>query len=263
MISIPKEQILPVNSVSYVDMLGVLAGLERLPAETSDQFSERIELALSAARGPDYAGLVNSLSLAFGLEMREVMRITGEPDLWVECGFGVLHAGSNNHYVSVWLLRVAEDDFWEWKKISEVVAELAEAGVSVEMIGADGPAFQLLRQSNTLLVTAEDLSGGKTVRLAHGKLVEGSESFSNPVPSYTVGSDGQTLQFAAPLPEGTTVTYRRRVSPYTVIAAPLAAFSLLEPGVRTAAQAGNGRLVYQAREYLQEILLRDGSYWGK
>lgn len=265
MIVIPKEQITPVNSLSYIDMLGVLAGLERLPGETSDQFADRIDLALVTDRGPDYIGVMNSLALSFGLEMRQAVKVSSEFDFNVQIQFPLLLASVGNEHTSVWLLRVSEDDFWEWKTISEVVAEFNTAAlpITMEVVGEDGPAFQLVTQSNSKLVTGESLSGAKTQLLAHGKLVPDSERFSKPVPSYTVGADGRTLHFSAPPPDGTMISYRSRACPYSLIASPVTAFSLLDEGVRSAVQAGNGRIVYQAREYLQEILLRDGSYWGK
>lgn len=263
MIPIPSSQIIPVNSVSYVDMLGVLAGLERLPGETSDLFAERIELAISADRGPGYAGLMNSLALAFGLEMREVIRIEADVDFQVSVQFGLLRLrlDETTSYL-VQLLEIAEDNFWEWRKISDVVADIPEP-FRAEMIGEDGPAFEIVLQSNTLLVSGEELSGAKTQQLAHSGLIAGSEIFSQQVPSYTVGSDRRTLHFVSPPAAGARITYRRRVCPYQLIASPVAAFSLLDPNVRLWSEGANGHIVYQVREYLQELMLRDGSYWGK
>jgi len=84
--TIPKEQIIPVNSTSYVDMLGVLIGMERLQGESSAQFAERIDLAISATRGPDFIGIMNRLCLAFGLEMSQAIRITSDVEFLDKTG---------------------------------------------------------------------------------------------------------------------------------------------------------------------------------
>jgi hypothetical protein len=120
-----------------------------------------------------------------------------------------------------------------------------------------------VRQSNVLLATGELLLGSRTEQLAHGKLVEGSPMFGTAVSSYTAGADGRTLHFSAPPEPGTQVSYRYRKCPYELISAPFAAFGLTDPDVIARASAPNGRVIYQVRELVQEILRRDGAYWGK
>lgn len=263
MITIPKSRISPVNSSSYVDSLGVLAGLERLPGETSAEFSERIELAISASRGPEYAGLMNSLALAFGLEMRQAVKISSSSDFVVRVVFGGLEITRAGQVLSVELLRISDDNFWEWKRISEVVAEINQTSdITAELSGADGMAFELVSQSNMVL-TAETLQGSQTEKLSHGRLVAGSEMFSMPVPSYTVGADGRTLHFSSPCPENTEITYRYRSCPYSLVASPANVFRMIDPAFAKWAVGSNGNVIYQVREYVQELMRRDRSYWGK
>lgn len=259
---IPPDQIVPVNSTSYIDMLGVSAGLERLPDEDAAGFAERIDLAVSASRGAEYAGLMNSLALELGLSMRQAIHISADADFDADVTFGQLRLAKGGVSVDLPLLSLTSDDFWQWRSLSEVASAVAALpGYTAVFEGADGPALQLVRQSNRQLVVGEELSGGRSAVLAHGPVVAGSEVFSQAVGSYTIA--GRTLQFAAQPPAGTAVSYRYRVCPYGLIASPAAVLSLADPQVREKATGTNGAVIHQAREYLQEILRRDGSYWGR
>lgn len=261
---IPKSQIVPTNSVSYVDNLGILAGLERLSGETSAEFAERIELAISASRGAEYAGLMNSLALTFGLKMRQAIKINSVDAFDVKVVFGGIVLSTPNEVLSVDLLRISDDNFWEWKKISQVVDEMnRSAAFTAEMTGPDGMAFELVSQSNTVLVSGETLNGSRTERLQHGRLVAGSEVFNAPVPVYTVGADGRTLYFEAPCPPDTKVTYRYRACPYSMVASPVSVIRMMDSEFAKWAVGSNGNMIYQVREYVQEVMSKDRSYWGK
>ena len=262
---ISKDQILKTNSTSYVDMLGILVGMERLAGETADRFAERIDLAISAQRGSDYVGLMNNLSLAFGLEMYPLVQISSDQDFDIRVVFGSMIVLVGGVSTVIPLLHLSVDNFWEWRKISEVLADLASLrGLQVESRSRqDGPALQLVRQSNTVLVVGEVLAGAKIEQLMHGRLIPETISFSLPVPAYTVSNDGRTLQFSTPCAAGITVSYQYRTRPYLLVASPVSLLSLTDPNVTGLSMGTNGTVIYQVREYLQEILQRDRSYWGK
>jgi hypothetical protein len=50
------------NSMTYVDLLGILVGLTRMPGEASDVFLDRVTRAGVLRRTPDYVGLMNELA---------------------------------------------------------------------------------------------------------------------------------------------------------------------------------------------------------
>jgi hypothetical protein len=258
---VSQDRIQPVTGTSYVDVLGLAAGLERLPGEDAAEFAERIDLAVSADRGPGYEGLLNNLAIELGLEMRRAVRVSADAPFTLKVLFGELRLNE----LTIPLITMSCDDFWEWKPISAVASEIAAVpGFRTEVLGDDGPALQLMRQSNQGTVLGEALaSGSRSQQLASGEIVPGSVVFDGPAPEFSIGADGRSLHFDGPPADGLAVSYRYRRCPYDLVASPAAAFSLTDPQVRARCLGANGRLIYQAREYLQEILRRDGSYWGK
>lgn len=248
----------PVNSTSYVDMLGILVGIDRLPSEAAAPYLERLERAVASSRGADYQGLLDQLAISLNLPQFPALRVSANASFDLAVSFGCLAIG--NHQIL--LLSLTSDDFWSWKKISDVAGEIRALGYDCQQLGPDGPSLMLARQANSSLVSAEEIAG-TNVRLSRGRLVDGSLSFNLPVPEYQLGSDGCSLHFLSALPDGCQATYRFRVCPYTVVGSPVSALSLADPSVRQFTAGSNGRTIYQVREYLQEVLRRDRSYWGK
>ncbi len=247
------------NSTTYADLLGVQVGLDRLPGETAADFIDRMHLAVTAGRGAEYTGLINELNLQFGLSLNQAFEVSSVDDFELTIGFGSLKLGN----AVIELVTLTSDDFWAWKQISAVVDEINALGdYTAVLLGADGPALTLARQSNTLLVSAEPIEG-RVVRLQKGRMLAASASFNQAVSGYMLGPDGRTLHFESPVPDGTEITYRYRVCPFRAVASPIACFSLLDPALHSKALGSNGKLIYQVREYLDELLERDRSYWAK
>src|SRR3954468_17015242 len=65
-----------VNSTSYVDVLGLQLGLDRLQGETSDEYTKRLEFAARLRRAHPYEGTLNEVSLQLGFEPTAYMRIS-------------------------------------------------------------------------------------------------------------------------------------------------------------------------------------------
>ena len=269
-VTLPMSSSPAVNSTTYIDLLGILAGLERMSGESSDEFAARISKASVVSRGADYIGLMDELALQFGLNLRELISVervaVNETDQDLTCDITVDLAGvrvtwNGELKVSSPLMILGPEDFWEWRRLSDVATDLAAIpGLQAKLLVDDGPAFQLVRQSNVLTAIGEAIDG-TTVRLAHGGLVMGSEWFNQPIPKYAIQSDS-VLSFTSPMLPGTRVTYKYRVWPYSLIGSPVFIMSLLDPNLGTLAVTPEGKLVYQMREFLQELVGKDRSYWA-
>jgi phage baseplate assembly protein gpV len=207
--------------------------------------------------------LLNELSLQLGLAPREAIRIypaAGSLNASVNISGVHLTIPEQDWSATFPLLTVDGDDLWTWKKLSALVREINATGnVFADLVGDDGPALQLNAQNNVKLARGEQVVGS-SVTLAHEAFIQGTESFTTDVPSYTVS--GQVIRFSGPVPEGAAVNYQYRVSPCTLIASPVGLLSLLDANLASVAVTENNKLVYQMREYLQAIMQQDRSYWG-
>jgi hypothetical protein len=250
------------NSTTYVDLLGILVGLERMQGETSGVFAERVARAGVLKRTADYVGLMNELHLQFGFDLSRAISITSANpyDLWVDLA-GV-HLRSGFASVDSPLVAIGPEDFWEWRALSQIVTDLNTAGgVTATLLIGDAPAFQLPSQSNTMLVVGEAIQGS-LVHLAHPGFQSGSEAFSALVPKYSVRADS-VLEFDHDLPTGMRISYRYKLTPYTLISSPVFLLSMVDPNLGAVASAPDGAMAYQMREFIQELAGKDRSYWAQ
>jgi hypothetical protein len=160
-------------------------------------------------------------------------------------------------------MTVDSDGFWTWKLISQVASEIADlSAFTCQMVGTDGPAIQLAKQTNVGLAINEDVAG-QAVRVSKPRILSGSEVFNTSVPSYAISSDGASVYFQGAVPPGTQITYQYRVCPYTVLSSPVALLAPLDPYFQNVAKTTEGQLVYQVREFIQDVSKEDGSYWAE
>src|SRR5215210_662112 len=99
------------------------------------------------------------------------------------------------------------------------------------------------------------------VQLAHGPRYPAIRSLQTR--TWEVAPDGRTLHFASPVSDGTAITYRYSKVPYMLVASPVSLISMPELENNDLAFAGNGKVCYQVREWIQELMKEDRSYWGK
>jgi len=251
-----------VNSSTYADSLGILVGIDRLPGEDSATYLDRLSLAVISSRSAGYTGLMNQICLELGLSMFQAIQISGPAGASIQSSLAGLVLIAGSVQTPIPLVTLTADDFWQWQTFSGLVASINQVvGFTATLSGPDGFALQLAHQSNINQVRAEDISG-QTVILRYGSLVQGSESFSTGVPAYSYGIDGRTLRFVSPVPEGCQATYQYGLLPYNLVASPVGLFSLTDPGLARISLGVNGKMVYQLREYLWNIMQRDLSYWG-
>jgi hypothetical protein len=263
-ITVPGSSIAVANSTTYIDLLGVLLGVARLPGENSYAFAERLQIAAVAERTADYIGLMNELCLQFGFNLQQALSIDGDPALQVSVDLMGVHlawtAGQTPRSLTSPLMTIGPDVFWEWRKLSDIVSDINATGsLTAGLLGIDGPAFCLARQSNQVLALAEPIDG-QVISLDHQILIAGSEQFNQPVPAYTIS--GSQLSFVSPVPSGTTVTYTYLISPYYLVSSPVFLLSLSDPSLPGVAVNANQQMVYQVKEFVQELVRRDLSYWA-
>lgn len=265
MTTIVVNTITEANSTTYADELGVLIGLSRLPGEDSESYVKRLKTATKVDTSQDYVGLLNEITLQLGLTVSNMIGLTsstGNP-LTVICALtGIVLTDTMTHVTQIIpIVKVDIDNAWTWLLLSNIVAAINAGSVATaQLLVSDGPTMRLAKQTNTLTVIAQPISG-QNVNLGYTGIITSSIIFNLVVPSYTANSNG-TLIFSAPLPTGTQVTYQRLVWPYSIIGGDIGILSLLDPAVSTMAQGNNGTIVYQVLEAAQIVVAEDLSYWA-
>lgn len=255
-----------VNSTSYIDLLGVLQGLSRMPGETSESFFDRICKAAQSDRSNRYEGLVNNLSIEFGTSIYQAIDVEGatEADVTVTVAGVVISdpVGVKATLTSP-LMVTGPDGNWTWRMMSDIVSDINGSGTWTAGLNYDdAPAVQLAKQDNTLISLAQVLPGGQQhYSLGKTGILLGSESFSNTVPTYTLDREGN-LQFSQMIPSDVNITYQYRVWPYSLVASEVAVLGMMEPAIAKVALTSDGVLTNQMIGYIQDIMNQDRSYWG-
>jgi hypothetical protein len=250
------------NSTTYIDILGVLLGLSRLPSETSQSFYDRLMRATKSNRTHQYIGLINELSLQLGLNLHLAVQLSGPVLTNVSVSIaGISLSNSSLTAITIPIFTVDADDLWTWRMLSAVVADINTAGYAAEMLIEDVPAITLLKQQNIMLVVAMPISG-QDIDLGYSGILVGTELFNTTVPSYTLTSDGN-LSFSSPVSSGTQITFKWQAWPYNIVSCDVNVLSLTDPSLSAVAVTPDGNLIYQVREYIQNIMQTDQSYWGR
>ncbi len=249
-----------VNSTTYVDLLGVMVGLERLLGETSDSFIERVLLAAKSNRSSEYIGVINELNLQFGTKLYHCLAVSGSsPFEFRSSGIKVYVQQEDTNY-STPLFVVEPDGYIIWKTIGQVAEEISQnTDLHVDVL-QDAPALQLVRQSNVFRQVSEDISGS-TIRLQKPYAIPGSEVFTGNVSLYEYKTTS-LITFESPVDSG-TISYKYRVCPYRAVASPVSALSMTDPDFQEFASGPDNQLTFQARSALQAVSKVDRSYWTK
>lgn len=251
-----------VNSTSYIDELGISIGLSRLPGETSDEYIRRLRTATRINTGQDYVGLLNEISLRLGLKVERAISLDGNTPFDVAVSLAGISLSTDTETHNIPLVTVDVDDAWTWRKLSDIVSDIDSLGlVTVSLDVDDGPSLKLAKQSNIVTTIAQPISG-QDIALNTVNIITNSIKFNNPVSGYVLDTSDGTLEFSQPVLDGTTISYRRRIWPYSIITSEAALISLLDPSLQEVAQGPNGSIVYQVREMIQSIVNQDLSYWG-
>jgi hypothetical protein len=143
------NQITPYNSTTYVDLLGILVGLDRLPGETAAAFMDRIRLAAKMDRGSDYIGQMNEIALELGLQMQKALHISDDTGSFVmDSSIAGVHLKNAELETTIPILSLTSDNFWQWATLSSVVAQISATGhFTATLVSADGPALTVVKQS--------------------------------------------------------------------------------------------------------------------
>lgn len=257
--NIPHLQI--ANSTTYSDLLGLQLGLPRLLGETTNTYVKRLEFAAALSRKHPYQGALSEINLQLGVEPTQYINVQMGADQIISASIaGVVIGNIPSTQTTIPLLEFDADTMWNWRLLSAVVADINKI-VPATLLVADGPAFQISRQTNSLWSFAESISGVH-VQLKFSGVQVGSESFNQIVPSYSLSEDGQ-LVFDIEPPSNLTITYNYIIAPYNLVGAPVALIGFLDPEFASVAETPNSALAYQLREFIQSIMKIDRSYWAE
>lgn len=253
----------PVNSVSYADVVGLQLGLQRLPGETTDAFLDRLYQAANNVRDHSLAGTINQIALELGLLVSAGITITSfDPTVLIQVTFGQLAITQGSVTTVIPLLAIDSDNYWTWRKLSDVVADVnAKTSFQATLQAADGLAWQLAIQSSLNIRVAEPIAS-QSVSLEHSGILVGTERFNVAVPAYTLSAAGE-LQFITPPPANTQITYVYNLSPFQLAVSQVGAFGLMDSSIAKYAAGADGSLVHQLQEYTQDLMTQDPSYWGR
>ena len=113
---------------------------------------------------------------------------------------GLVTVVQNGVTYTIPTVTMAPDDYWVWRKISDVVNDLnAITGVTACLLGPDGPALQIAKQSNQFTVPSEAITMTDQM-LANANVIESSLTFSVAPGSYVFNPQTGELIFSGTLP---------------------------------------------------------------
>jgi len=248
-----------VNSLTYVDLLGVLVGLERLPGERSDQFYERILSAARLERSSTYVGLLNEINLRLGLKLFHCLEISGDKVFEFTVTDSRARVVTDDGQWESQLFVVEPDGYVSWRTLDDIAQELSESGLSVKVL-TPGPALWLARQSNVFRQVNEPITGIRH-RLAKAYPIPSSLVLTGTPETYTFLNQ-LVIEFPSPVRENATASYLYRVCPYRAVGSKVRLMSPLDPSFTDYALTRDRKLTYQARELVSELARIDQSFWG-
>ncbi len=256
-----------VNSTTYADQLAVQLGMfqDRMVGETSDRFLDRLYSAAYNKRDHTLEGTINNISYQLGLDIEAGIIITSEDPLTVVTVSAgqIKFAPSSGPAIIIPTAIISPDSMWEWRNLSDVVSDIntLSAGVLTAVLKTtDALAIRLIPQCSLNCSIAEAITSTNS-QLNNTNIIVGSELFNVPVPAYTITAFG-VLTFASAPPAGTAVSYMYNLSPFILTCSPVSVINLMDPVLRDTAVCPDGSLVYQMREFNQQILAFDSCYWG-
>ena len=138
------------NSVSYVDVVALQLGLQRLPSETADTFLDRLYQAASNVRDHTFQGTVDQIAFELGLTVSVGMTISCfDPTVLVTVSFGQMMITQGMVQTVIPTVTIDADNYWTWRMLSDVVSDInTQTPCTAVLKGADGLAWQLANQSS-------------------------------------------------------------------------------------------------------------------
>lgn len=252
------------NSTTYADQLALQLGLygDRLTGQTADSFLDQIYSAAAARRDHSMEGVINDIAYHLGLSVQAGITVTApDPSTVIAVSAGHLTVTVGGATVTIPTVTYDPDDFWDWRMLSEVVTDInSKTSCTATLNIPDTFAIELVPQSSLGCSVAESVTATVS-QLEHTGVVVGSELFNIAVPNYTLTSGG-SLNFVSTPTSGTAISYIYNLSPFTLTCSQVSVINLMDPALQTTAVCPDGSMVYQVREFVQNILAQDPCYWG-
>lgn len=145
----------PYNSVSYVDVVALQLGLQRLPSEPADTFLDRLYQAANNVRDHSLQGTIDQIAFELGLSVSAGIMISSQdPTVVIQVSFGQVTILQGTTKTVIPLVTITSDNFWLWRTLSDVVADInAQTFCTAVLSGADGvPGSCPARPASTLLL---------------------------------------------------------------------------------------------------------------
>ena len=115
----------PYNSVSYVDVVALQLGLQRLPSETADTFLDRLYQAANNVRDHTFQGTIDQIAFELGLTVQVGMTISCfDPTVLIQVSFGQLQVTQGAAQTVIPLVTIDADNYWSWRNLSDVVSDI-------------------------------------------------------------------------------------------------------------------------------------------
>jgi len=258
-----STQIQRVNSLTYADMVGLNVGLTRIQGEDSVAFLGRCQKATTCRQDSTYEGEQDQICLQLGLTQWAGIAISSTSSntvITVGIGLVTVVLDSVTHHIPT--VTMAPDTYWVWRTLSDVVKDLnAITGITASLLGPDGPALQLAKQSNQFTVSSESITLSDQM-LANDNVIASSLTFSVAPGNYVFNSKTGELVFSGTLPSGLTAAYQYIAMPYNLVCSELGLFGLVEASLATVGVSSDNVLAYQLREVVQAVMTADPCYWA-
>ena len=255
------------SSLTYVDMLGLLAGLERLNGETSDHFLERIRRIVRADRTLTWKSALVELASKLDLPLYPAFQVLSDRPVELRVGWSGLRILDKNGETVLHkpMLRVTPAGSLELVRFQEWADALAEVEYLQVTWSAnlDVPAAQAVRQTSRRWKELELVS--PKMNVPGGEYLDpGSLVFSSSIAQWTLQQSGASwvLDLGSEWKAGLRVRYCVFANPYQVVACPVILAAGSDPEFLQAVMQ-NGVMPEQAKSFLRAMLLADRSYWAR
>ena len=265
-LNFPQSEISVYNSTTHADLLGVLVGLERFPGEPADRFLERIRKACLMRRDGGRLQVLVELSLQIDEPILRAGAIATTNPARIRVSFAGIQVTDlgGGLVAQAPFVETTEDGFWRWRTVREIRSELSGMpGLQVSLDMKDEEfALSLVPQTNSVWETAIPENGVALIPQADE--VDPSRVRIDGDSPARVEREGDfyKVTFQGPSRTGVqAVSWERLKRSLELVKSRIILFSVSDPEVVAAAKLPGSALTYQMREYLDELMRRDRSYW--
>lgn len=250
-----------VNSTTYSDVSGLMLGLDRIPGESTISFVDRLHRASSNRRDHSLQGTIDDIAFHLGLKVQPGISVQLPTNAKILCEIGrvTVFAADGTVLTTIPTVTIADDNYLEWKMLSDVVAALNAAGFTSSLLIDDAPALQIANQSNLFVQLNESVTT-KVFQLEHSNVI--SYELNQAISGVSLDATNGVLTLPGDPPDGLSISYFYMFNPISLVCSDVGLIGLTDSSIKDVA-VKNGALAYQFREFIQTIMSTDRSYWAR